>query len=56
MLYVDADNTPAMHLYEQLGFHVHSTNAAFVTDVAPEPPGDAVRRADQPPGPDGVIR
>ena len=56
MLYVDADNTPAMHLYEQLGFHVHSTNAAFVTDVAPEPPGDAALRADQPPGPDGVIR
>ena len=56
MLYVDADNTPAMHLYEQLGFHVHSTNAAFVTDVAPAHHGDAARRADQPPEPNGLIR
>jgi len=47
MLYVDADNTPAVHLYEQLGFHVHSTNAAFLTDVAPAPGDDAARRADQ---------
>jgi mycothiol synthase len=37
MLYVDADNTPAVGLYEQLGFRVHSTNAAFLADVRPEP-------------------
>jgi mycothiol synthase len=35
MLYVDANNTPAVSLYERLGFKVHSTNAAFVADVAP---------------------
>ncbi|HUS43471.1 MAG TPA: mycothiol synthase [Ilumatobacteraceae bacterium] len=33
MLYVDADNAPAVRLYEQLGFHVYCTNAAFVADV-----------------------
>ena len=39
MLYVDADNGPALGLYEQLGFTVHSTNAAFVADVgSTEPP------------------
>lgn len=35
MLYVDANNTPAVSLYERLGFKIHSTNAAFVADVAP---------------------
>lgn len=34
MLYVDADNAPAVKLYEALGFTVHSTNRAFVGDVA----------------------
>lgn len=38
MLYVDADNAPAVRLYEQLGFQVHSTNAAFVADVDPAEP------------------
>lgn len=35
MLYVDADNTPAVKLYEDLGFTVQSTNRAFVGDVRP---------------------
>jgi len=35
MLYVDADNTPAVSLYRGLGFTIHSTNAAFVADIAP---------------------
>ena len=34
MLYVDADNTTAVTMYERLGFTIHSTNGAFVTDIA----------------------
>jgi len=34
MLYVDADNAPAVALYEDLGFVRSSTNRAFVGDVA----------------------
>lgn len=33
MLYVDADNTAAVTMYRQLGFTIHSTNAAFVADI-----------------------
>lgn len=35
MLYVDAANTPAMTMYENLGFRVHRTDRAFVGDIAP---------------------
>ncbi|MGB0113103.1 MAG: mycothiol synthase [Ilumatobacteraceae bacterium] len=33
MLYVDADNTTAVTMYERLGFRIHSTNAAFIAEV-----------------------
>ena len=49
MLYVDADNLPAVRLYEKLGFHVHSTNAAFLTEVA-------TPRADQLTERNGAVR
>ncbi len=35
MLYVDADNTPAVTLYESLGFTIHRTDCAYVGEVDP---------------------
>jgi len=35
MLYVDAENVPAVRLYEQLGFTVHHTDWSFVGTVKP---------------------
>jgi len=36
LLYVDAGNTTAVAMYERLGFEIHSTNAAFMIDIAPD--------------------
>lgn len=35
MLFVDAENRPAVDMYERLGFHVNRTDRAFVGDIAP---------------------
>lgn len=35
MLYVDADNAPAVTMYEDLGFRVHRTDRSYVGDVTP---------------------
>jgi mycothiol synthase len=35
MLYVDAENTAALHLYEELGFAIDHSDQAFVGDVVP---------------------
>jgi mycothiol synthase len=34
MLYVDASNAPAVHLYRSMGFQVEHSDQAYVGDVA----------------------
>ncbi|HEX7277182.1 MAG TPA: mycothiol synthase [Acidimicrobiales bacterium] len=38
MLYVDADNAGALHLYEEMGFTLDHVDRAYVGDVTPGPP------------------
>ena len=35
MLYVDAENTPAVSMYNALGFTTHFVQRAFVGDISP---------------------
>lgn len=37
MLFVDAENRPAVEMYERLGFRVTRTDRAFVGDISPQP-------------------
>jgi predicted GNAT family acetyltransferase len=39
MLYVDADNPAALHLYASLGFTIHRTDRAYTGDVGKGAPG-----------------
>lgn len=40
MLYVDAENTAAMSMYEDLGFRIHRTDRSYVGDVPARIPPD----------------
>ena len=43
MLYVDADNSNALTMYEHLGFHPDHIDTAYVTDISPVAPDDLDR-------------
>ena len=38
MLYVDADNEGALHLYEEMGFSLDHVDRAYVGDIEARPP------------------